>query len=126
MTTSLPVARLRVRPARTGTFYVVTRMDVSGRLAARSPLRLLGWEPGCSVVLRIADGCVVVSRSDSGVTVAGQGCLRLPASVRRVFALGAGDQVLMAVDPRNDMVVLYPASMLDSALSPRLRDVVVG
>ncbi|GAB3890033.1 hypothetical protein GCM10029964_060830 [Kibdelosporangium lantanae] len=77
------------------------------------------------MTLRIADCCVVVMRSEAGVTVAGQGCLRLPASVRRVFSLRAGEQVLIAADPRKDMMVVYPASTLDTALS-QMRGAVAG
>jgi hypothetical protein len=112
----LPVAPLRGRPARPVMFYVVTRMDVHGRLAARSPLRLLGWGSGCRVVFRVVESCVVVARSASGVAVSGQGRLRVPVALRKVVGLGAGDQVLMVANRADEVIAVYPASALDILL----------
>jgi hypothetical protein len=115
-TRGLPVARL-VSPADNGsTHYVVTAIDVWGRLADRSPLRTLQWRPGLSVAMSVVHGVVVViaSRRATQQAITRQGHLRLPASVRHLCRLAAGDRLLVVACPDRDLLVVYTMAALDA------------
>lgn len=111
----LPVARLK-RPERgNSTYYTVTAIDVWGRLADRSPLLALDWQPGLSIAMSVTQGAVVVvSRRDGRHTITRQGHLRLPASVRHVCRLKAGDRLLLAACPDRDLLIAYSMSALNA------------
>ena len=53
------------------------------------------------------------ARPDGEFQVTGQGHLRLPALIRHRCGLEPGDRVLLAADPRQRQLVLYPPAVLD-------------
>ena len=113
----LPVPRLATPPNRDSTYYTVTATDVWGRLADRSPLQRLHWQPGLPLAVSIAQGAIlVIPHRDGRHTVTRQGHLRLPASVRRVCRLEAGDRLLPAACPARNFLVAYPMFVVDAML----------
>jgi hypothetical protein len=81
-------------------------------------LSVLGWLPGTRVELREDRGLVMVTAADDGpVRVTDQGYLRLPVSLRRFCGLTAGDRVLLVADPSDELLLLYPPSVLDAMVS---------
>src|SRR5262245_25405707 len=76
----LPVSRLAMPDKADPAYYTVTAIDVSGRLADRSALVALAWQPGHAVAMSVLQGAVVVVSSRDGLrAVTRQGHLRLPA-----------------------------------------------
>jgi hypothetical protein len=92
-------------------------MDARGRLADRSPLTALGWQPGLPVTFRIITGGVlVVADPNSQYAVTRQGHLRLPAPLRHLFRLRAGDRLLVAAFPGPGYLIAHPVTALDQML----------
>jgi hypothetical protein len=113
----LPVPRLATPPSRDSTYHTVTAIDVWGRLADRSPLQRLHWQPGLPLAVSITQGAIlVIPHHDGRHTVTSQGHLRLPAAVRRVCRLEAGDRLLLAACPARNFLVAYPMFVVDAML----------
>ena len=110
----LPVARLRPPTPASKARYVVTSIDAHGRLGDRSPVLLMGWQPGHPVAVTLATGAImVVSRPGAHAAVTRQGHLRLPASIRSACRLQPGDRLLVAAHPDAGLLVAYTTSALD-------------
>lgn len=116
-TKSLPVATL-LEPVQGGTLYfVVTTIDSRGRLADRSPLRVLGWNPDCTITITTVGRAVIVATRSAGPdAVTRQGHLRLPARVRHACHLGTGARLLVAASPDRDLLAAYPVSSVEASL----------
>lgn len=110
----LPVAHL-VRPARNASLHlVVTTVDGRGRLADRSPLRMLGWTAGQPVAVSLAvSALVIVVRAGGSQAITGQGHLRLPVAIRRVCRLETGDRVLVVACPQQGLLAVYPMATVE-------------
>lgn len=113
----LPVAELVDRAPRTATFYAVTTIDSRGRLADRSPLRVLGWPPFSRVSIGTVKGeMIIIRRCDGPDTITGQGHVRLPARIRHLCRLEPGGRLLVAAFPTRDLLAAYTNSALDAML----------
>ena len=109
-TRGLPLARL-VAPSHAPLAYcVVTPVDDRGRLADRSPLKVLRWRPGLSVAVSVlrAAVLVVVPHRDGQHAITRQGYLRLPVSVRHACRLEASGRLLLVACPDRDLLVRQP------------------
>lgn len=114
----LPLARL-MAPERNGTLHVVvtTTIDGRGRVADRSPLRLLGWGANHPVAVSLAQCApVIIVRPGGSQTISGQGHLRLPLAIRRVCRLEARDRLLVVAFPRRGLLAAYPMATVDVML----------
>jgi len=113
----LPVAALIDRAPRTATFYAVTTVDSRGRLADRSPLRVLGWPPLSRVSIDTVRGeLIIIRRCDGPDTITGQGHVRLPARIRHLCRLEPCERLLVAAFPTHDVLALYTDAALDAML----------
>ena len=113
----LPVPRLVTPESRDSTYYAVTAIDVWGRLADRSPLQRLHWQPGLPLAMSITQRvALVIPHRDGQHAVTRDGRLRLPATVRRVCCLNAGDRLLLAACPARNFLVAYPMFIVDAML----------
>jgi hypothetical protein len=112
----LPVARLTAARRSSSVCYALTKIDDRGRLADRSLIRVLRWEPGRLVQLTVVpEGAVLVASGAGGRHwINGQGHLRLPASVQRSCGLEPGDQVLLAAYCDREVVVAYTMAAVDA------------
>lgn len=109
----LPTVRDQVQ-LRSETYYTVSSIDASGRIADRSPLRELGWSSGTRLAMRLTDTAIIASaRPDGAMSVTGQGHLHLPASVRRAFDLRPSDRVLIVVHQDENALIVFAPSTLD-------------
>jgi hypothetical protein len=109
-----PAAALSV-PA--GVVYGTGRIDVSGRVTDQAIARALGWHEGDRLTLTASPGIVTARRDPRGmVTVPARACLAIPAVLRRRCALRAGDRVLLAAVPGQDMLAAYSFAVVDQAL----------
>jgi bifunctional DNA-binding transcriptional regulator/antitoxin component of YhaV-PrlF toxin-antitoxin module len=112
-----------VPPGRAGTaVYGITALDRNGRIADRVVLRALGWTTGVRLVIDATRTLVTLhpatdDSSGGGSCVTPQGYVRLPAQVRHRCDLRAGDRVLLAADPSQQMLRVYPPSTLDDLLA---------
>jgi hypothetical protein len=96
---------------------VVTSVDVHGRLGDRSPVLLMGWQPGHPVAVTLAAGAIIIaSRPGARGAVARQGHLRLPASIRSACRLQPGDRLLVAAHPDAGLLVAYTPSAIDQMI----------
>jgi hypothetical protein len=114
-TSGLPVPRL-VAPDRTASaYYTISAIDGRGRVADRSPLLALGWHPGLPIAISNKHGAVVVvARPDGPNRVTRDGRLRLPAPIRHLSRMNAGDRLLVAACPERDLLVAYPMYAVDT------------
>ena len=79
---------------------------------AGSPTRpvscALGWREGDRLTLTASPGVVTARRDPRGmVSVPARGCLAIPAVLRRRCGLRAGDRVLLAAVPGQDILAAY-------------------
>jgi bifunctional DNA-binding transcriptional regulator/antitoxin component of YhaV-PrlF toxin-antitoxin module len=90
-------------------YCTVTAIDGSGRLADRSPVRVLGWNAGSRIDVTVHGGIGRVRLAPDGrQSVTAHGYLRLPAGVRHLLGLGGGDRVLIAAQLEEDAALVYP------------------
>lgn len=82
--TGLPMAQLDRRPDNSSSHYVITAVDVRGRLADRSGLQTLAWQPGHPITIQITPAMAIVKGCADG---------RMPPPVKVTCGCG----------PRHDM-----------------------
>jgi len=98
-------------------YYVVTTIDSRGRLADRSPLRILRWQPSSRVDMAIVnDSVIIVARRDGSHELTRQGHLRLPVPIRRLCRLNPGDRMLLAACPDRSLLVAYTMAAVDAMI----------
>jgi hypothetical protein len=109
-------------PGRPDVVYGFGRIDASGRVADRAITGALGWRPGDRLALT-ADVGVVIARRDPGgmVTVPSRPYVVIPAPLRRRCGLRAGDHVLLAAVPGEDLLAAYSFAVVDQALRAHVR-----
>jgi hypothetical protein len=112
-TDGLPLAPLLPRALRSTAYYVITTIDARGRIADRSPLRVLQWPPAHPLTVSLATNVAIIARPGGRTAVTRQGHLRLPAAVRHACRLKAGDRLLVATVPDLGMLVAYTMRALD-------------
>ena len=109
-----PAAALSV-PA--GVVYGTGRIDASGRVADQAISCALGWREGDRLTVTASPGIVAARRDPRGMlTVPARGCIAIPAVLRRRCGLRAGDRVLLAAVPGQDMLAAYSFAVVDQAL----------
>jgi len=97
--------------------YGTGRIDASGRVTDQAVSCALGWREGDRLTLTAEPGVVTAWRDPGGiVTVPARGCLAIPAVLRRRCGLRAGDRVLLAAVPGQDMLAAYSFAVVDRAL----------
>lgn len=113
LTGGLPLARLLPGGPRSSSYYVITTIDQRGRLADRSPLRVLRRPPDHRVTVSVATYVAVVARAGGSSAVTRQGHLRFPAAIRHACRLTAGDRLLVAAHPDRDVLLAYTMRFVD-------------
>lgn len=113
---AFPGAELPVPPM--GEFTcATTTIDPAGRLGDRSVIKRLGWSAGQPVSIEPSQGLLHITRvAESESSVAANGYVFLPASVRRASSLRAGERVLMAGGLDSDVLVVYSLRAVGAAL----------
>jgi bifunctional DNA-binding transcriptional regulator/antitoxin component of YhaV-PrlF toxin-antitoxin module len=97
--------------------YGMSRIDASGRLTSQVISHVLNWQPGDRLTLTADAGVVVARRDPHGmVTVPARHAVAIPAALRHRCGLRAGDRVLLAAVPGQDMLVAYALAVVDQAL----------
>jgi hypothetical protein len=97
--------------------YGTGRIDASGRVTDQAITCALGWREGDRLTLTAEPGVVTARRDPRGmVTVPARACIAIPAVLRRRCGLRAGDRVLLAAVPGQDMLAAYSFAVVDQAL----------
>jgi hypothetical protein len=113
----LPLAPLLPPTPASSLYCALTPIDDRGRLAARSPIRALGWPPAQPITISVLQETVVVISQPTGTeSITRQGHLRLPAHVRHLCHLTPGDRLLIAAAPGPGILVGYTMPLLESIL----------
>jgi hypothetical protein len=100
-----------------GVVYGTGRIDASGRVADQAISCALGWREGDRLTLTAEPGVVTARRDPRGmVTVPARACLAIRAVLCRRCGLRAGDQVLLAAVPGQDMLAVYSFAVADQAI----------
>jgi len=108
---------LAAPPGRPEVVYGFGRIDASGRVADRATIAALGWRGGDRLTLTGEAGVMVARRDPGGmVTVPGRPYIVIPAALRGRCGLRAGDHVLLAALPGQDMLAAYSFAVVDQAL----------
>jgi hypothetical protein len=109
-----PTAALSVPP---GVVYGTGRIDASGRVTDQAVTCALGWREGDRLTLTASPGLVTACRDPRGmVTVPARACLAIPAVLRRRCGLRAGDRVLLAAVPGQDLLAAYSFAVVDQSI----------
>ncbi|ROO60449.1 hypothetical protein EDC02_2329 [Micromonospora sp. Llam0] len=94
------------------------RPDHPGRVTERGLLRALRWDPGHPIDIHPHDGMLVIASTPAGQHAVGsRGELPLPASVRQMCAIVAGQPLLLAALIDHDLLVIHPASTVKRLLA---------
>jgi hypothetical protein len=110
-------------PSRPEVIYGFGRIDASGRVADRVTIAALDWRGGDRLTLTAEAGVMVARRDPGGmVTVPGRAYVVIPAALRRRCGLRAGDHVLLAAWPGQDMLAAYSFTVVDQALRAHAPD----
>ncbi len=99
--------------------YGMSAMDSGGRIINdRITAEVLRWAPGTALTASATEDQVLVIRPDpsGGLHVTPIGHLRLPAAIRHRCRLRAGDRLLLAADPDEGELRLYPPAALDNLI----------
>jgi hypothetical protein len=114
----LPLAALRARRT-SSAVYGLAALDCHGRVADRIIMQTLDWSAGLRLHIReAAIGALTAAADPEGAyRITSQGHVRIPAPLRHRYGLGAGDRVLLAADPEQAQLVIYPPAILDALLS---------
>ncbi|WP_426513344.1 hypothetical protein ACPPVO_23640 [Dactylosporangium sp. McL0621] len=103
----------------TGDVYcAITTVDGSGRLADRSAVRVLGWEPGDRFDIAVhAGGARAVSTDVGRLRVAANGHLRLPSPTRHLLGIACGDRVLVVAKSEQNALLVYSMATVTNLLT---------
>ena len=114
----LPLAGpVPVPSAPEGVVYGIARVDASGRVCERAVITALGWAGGDRLTFTAEAGVVTARRDPGGmVTLPASSYITIPASLRRRCGLEAGDQVLLAALPDQDVLTAYSLAVVDQAI----------
>jgi len=111
----------------TAVVYGLSALDDRGRLADRTIMRVLGWSAGLRLDISETRGMLVIRSRASGEShVTGRGYLRVPAALRHRCGLETGDRVLLAADPGQGQLVVYPPAALDALITQQATDSLDG
>ena len=102
---------------RSDVVYLFGRIDASGRVADRATIAALGWRGGDRLTLTGEAGVMIARRDPGGmVTVPARPYVVIPAALRSRCGLRAGDYVLLAASPGEDMLAAYSFAVVDRAM----------
>jgi hypothetical protein len=114
----LPVAELLAPPRAGSLVYGMGKIDTWGVVSNRDTIQALDWTPGDRLHIALVGGSVVVHRDSAGVFAMGsRPYLVLPAAVRQRSGVRPGERVLVAADPRHDVLVVHPLAALDTMIA---------
>ena len=104
-------------PGRPDMVYGFGRIDASGRVADRATIAALGWRGGDRLTVTAEAGVMIARRDPGGmVTVPARPYVVIPAALRSRCGLRAGDHVLLAASPGEDMLAAYSFAVVDRAM----------
>ncbi len=97
--------------------YGIARIDASGRICERAIITALSWAGGDRLTFTAEAGVVTARRDPGGmVTLPASTYITIPAPLRRRCGLEAGDQVLLAALPGQDVLTAYSLAVVDQAI----------
>jgi hypothetical protein len=98
--------------------FGMSAMDGRGRISDRVLADVLRWTPGTALSAAPTTDGVIVVRPDTsgGLVVSASGTLRLPAALRHRSQLRTGERLLLAADPTQAELRLYPPAVLEELL----------
>lgn len=113
----LPLPALR-DPSNSAVYAVITRIDIHGRIADRSPIQTLHWMPRQPVdwVVDIAAGILMAVAGTGSEAITGQGHLLVPARLRRALHLTAADRLLVVAVPQGNLLAVHTMSAVQTML----------
>ncbi|WP_280312767.1 hypothetical protein [Nocardia abscessus] len=80
-------------------------------------LPALGWSPGIELGWRRHGEAVAVGRFDPPeLWITATGNLRLPARFRRTVGIRPADRILLAANPAEGILLIFPPAALDSMI----------
>ena len=100
----------------------MARLDGSGRFAARTLLRILGWVPGQRVDLTVVGDAVVISSSSSGRHAVGaRGEVAMPEAARALLSLECDHRVLVVAASQHGVLVVHPHALVARLVAEHYR-----
>jgi hypothetical protein len=119
----LPLSRLPQLPRETSMLYQICHIDSSGRIASRTVIDALHWQPGDRLDMAFTPNAVVIRPATGGVLhVLPRRCVVIPASARRFLDVGPADQVLLAATPEYQVLIVHSIHAMDDMLAAFYRE----
>ncbi|MEB3371264.1 hypothetical protein [Saccharopolyspora mangrovi] len=116
----LSVPSIRTEPEPPATLYGIGHVDRAGRVSARPILRALDWPPRQPIAVQATSTALVIYPDPTGVhRLPATASIALPSRARRCCGIRAGDAVLLAADPGNNVLLVDTLTALDAALASR-------
>lgn len=116
----MSVPSIRTEPEPPATLYGIGHVDRAGRVSARPILRTLGWPPQQPIAIKATSTAVVIYPDPTGVhRLPVTASIVLPSHARQCCRIRAGDAVLLAADPDNDLLLVDTLTALDAVLADR-------
>ncbi|WP_280399808.1 AbrB/MazE/SpoVT family DNA-binding domain-containing protein [Nocardia carnea] len=119
---ALPMATLE-QPVRSTAVHSIRPVDTNGRVVDKAIVDALDWRPGDLLSWRVAGGLVLITRPGHGRRgVTKYGHISIPAAVRHAAGIRIRERVLLAADPDQALLVVYPADVVDDILARRFAE----
>jgi hypothetical protein len=114
----LPLIELRDGNADGQRYCVATTVDYRGRLADRTPLKVMGWAPAVGITVSMIPnaGIIIVARGGADA-VTRQGHLRLPPNIRHGCRIRTGDRLVVVAHLDEGVLVGYTPFAMDAMAS---------
>jgi hypothetical protein len=114
----LPLPQLERKTVGSSRHHAISSIDVWGRIADRSCLRTLDWEPLTAIeTVLIGDSIAVVPDPATTLTITREGHLRLPAPIRRACHIETGDRLLLTAIPHHSVLLVHTTATLDAMIN---------
>jgi hypothetical protein len=107
--------------------YGLAAVDDRGRIADHAIVKMLGWRADTRLDIRVIGGLIVVATGAAGAwSLTNRGYVRLPSTVRRCCGVEPSDRVLLAAEPAEGVLVVYPPLVMDTMLTRFHAQVMAG
>lgn len=127
-TEPLPVPPVPVRSPETGLDLGVAAVNASGRVREQQLIvKTLGWRAGDRTSSRaIDDGMVIRREHDGHQLIDPRNQLLIPAGLRTLYHIGAGDRIVLVAIPEQEVLIVHPMAFVAGLLAEHYASLPAG
>lgn len=127
-TEPLPVPPVPARYPQTGLDLGIAAVNASGRVREQQLiLKTLGWRAGDRTSSHvIADGIVIRREHDGHQLIDPRNQLLIPAGLRTLYRIGAGDRIVLVAIPEQEVLIVHPTAFVAGLLAEHYASLPAG